>query len=131
MMVMLLLAGFLLPSGMHAAQFLDYCMMEMPAHHEMTDHAHTPCDSSGKDASTETDSFDDCDNTVICACSIDETPFNRENGLISSPGSAITLPETGFDHTLFSANEPIRNELRFGLNHHSPPLYLLYDTFLN
>lgn len=125
----LLMAGFLLPSGLHGKQLVDFCMMEMNSH-QMADssHAHHDSPETEKQASH---GHQDCDWGVICACSVDKAPLSDENSVPVSSSSAITLQADDFDHTFFLSDEPIRHELQARIGQHDPPLYLLYDTFLN
>ncbi len=126
---MLLLMGFLLPSGLHAKQFVDFCMMEMAEHHS-SESAHECCDSEDEKKSSSSHGHHDCDWGAICACSMDQSPLSNEKWIPSSSQAAIIFPKSGYDYSYFSSDEQIRNELRPGLHNHHPPLYLVYDTLL-
>lgn len=129
-LALLLLAGFLLLSGLHAKQFVDFCMTEM-SHHGMAANSHEHCDTKEADKEAKTHGHDSCDWGLICACSVDLAPLSEEKAVISSASSAVILPVSSFDHTFFSSDEIPRHVLQHPIGQHDPPLYLLYDTFLN
>ncbi|MEX1270698.1 MAG: hypothetical protein WEA56_16915 [Balneolaceae bacterium] len=125
----ILLAGFLLPAGLHAKQLVEFCMTEMHSH-EMMDSSHDCCDSEEEKQPESTHGHHDCDGILICACSADVAPLSKENGIPVSPSFAVVLESITGNYSAFSFDEPVRSDLQIRIGQHDPPLWLLYDTFL-
>ena len=128
----LLLLAFLIPSGLHAKQLVDFCLMEI-VHHETTemadDHSCCVADEPVHNKSDQHQQHD-CGWIGICACDIGDTTLsNFQWTTVSNDFTAVFSKQ--FDLTPFiTSDEPIDNLLLHQLRQNSPPLWLMYDTFL-
>lgn len=125
-----LLAGMFMPSAIQAKHLVDFCMTEMANHHEMMDDSHDCCLSVAIPHSN-TSANHDCNNGTICACPIDEAPAKEPATAPNSGSSAVILSQTGFNFVITSPDEFIHKQYFALADPDAPPLYLLYDTFLN
>lgn len=124
--------GMLLPSALQAKHLVDFCMMEMMSHHEMMDDSHDCCLSEAPHHHSNAEkSNHNCENGTICACPIGEAPVKDEAVTPVSVSAAVTLSQTGYNFMVTSPDEFIHKEFYALANPDAPPLYLLYDTFLN
>lgn len=130
-MAVFLLVGMLLPSALQAKHLVDFCMMEMMSHHEMMDDSHDCCLPKSSHHSNSETTNHDCENGQICACPINEAPIKDQATVPSAASSKIILPPKGFNFIVTSPDEFIHKEFYALANPDAPPLYLLYDTFLN
>lgn len=125
-----LLAAMLLPSALQAKQLVDFCMMEMMDHHEMMEDSHDCCLSEANPHSNDQANHD-CENGTICACQIDVAPVKEPATAPVLGSSAIIFSQTGFNFMVTSPDEFIHKRYYALATPDEPPLYLLYDTFLN
>lgn len=128
---LLLLMAFLVPSGLHAKQLVELCMgknstVEMSANHSC-------CESDAKPAEHDDGKtlHHNCDWEVICACNIGQTQLGDREWIISNHNFTAFIPETEGSGPLFNTIESIRPDQNKRIGQHDPPLWLLYDTFLN
>lgn len=128
---MFLIAGMLLPSALQAKQLLDFCMTEMSHHEMMMDGSHDCCLPVANHHSGTQEINHDCENGQICACPVGEVPAQNQSVVPANSTSGIILSQAAFNFTLTPPDEIIHNDLTPASNQYSPPLYLLYDTFLN
>ena len=123
--------AFLIPSGLHAKKLVDFCMMDSAETEMAADHS--CCESESKEKKTETESHphQDCDWGFICACDIGLSQLGDKEWIPSSADNEIILAKTGefFPMITFSESVPADHQARIG--EYDPPLWLLYDTFLN
>jgi len=124
---LLLLMAFLIPTGLHAKQLVDFCMMEMNSH-EMTSagSSHHHCDS--EPAEEESDQL--CDWGFLCACNIGESQLSDEEWIPTTKNIDITLTVLGDLAPFFTFEAHIQAEQQIRIGEYDPPLWLLYDTFL-
>jgi len=127
----LLFMAFLLPSGLHAKQLVDFCKMELAGSVtiEMTED-HSCCESEAEEEKTESHQHHDCDWGFICACSIGQSQLGDEDWVPTHKDTEVVLTETGSITPFYTNTEefPAYNQPRIG--EYNPPLWLLYDTFL-
>lgn len=105
-------------------------MMEMTNHHEMMDASHDCCLTDAIPHS-DTQASHNCDNGTICACPIDEAPVKEPATTPNLGSSAVILSQTGFNFMVTSPDEFIHKQYFALADPDAPPLYLVYDTFLN
>lgn len=122
--------AFLIPTGLHAKQLVDFCMMEMNSH-EMTSSAssHDHCETEPAEEN-EPDHHQDCDWGFICACGIGESQLSDEEWIPTTKTIDITLTLQGDLPPFFTSAEHIQAEQQIRIGEYDPPLWLLYDTFL-
>ena len=94
---------------------------------------HSCCESDSKEKETETESHQhhDCDWGLICACNIGQSQLGDEEWLPVSKDGEITLSQTGDLTPFFTSAESISADQQIRIGEYDPPLWLLYDTFLN
>lgn len=127
-----LLLGMLFPSAIQAKQLVDFCMMEMEmSHHEMMDGPHDCCEMSKVQHDVSQKNHHNCDDMQICACSVDTTLAENQFRVPTAKSSAVILSQSGFNFMVTSPDEFIYEDYFADARQHSPPLYLLNDTFLN
>ena len=124
-----LLIGMLLPTALQANQLVHFCMMEMASHHEMMGNSHDCCLSDTSQQSNVPEDHQ-CETLSICNCSFGETPFNDPATIVSG-STALILSQTGFSFLITPPDPFVHKELFSYNNPEAPPLYRLYDTFLN
>lgn len=123
---LLLLMAFLVPSGLHAKAFAQYCMTGGSTSGMAEDHS--CCESTSEDqASAE---HHDCGWGFICACNIGQSPLSDTEWINAGHTQIIFISETGNFTPAPSANNELRKELSIRIGQHSPPLWLMYDTLL-
>lgn len=122
--------AFLLPSGLHAKQLVDFCMMETATIEMAADHS--CCESEAEENEKQTDSHQhhDCDWGFICACSIGQSQLGDEDWVPTQKDIDVILSESETLTPEFSASQEISTERQPRIGEHSPPLWLLYDTLL-
>jgi len=127
----LLLMAFLIPTGLHAKQLVDFCMMEMGSH-AMTSSSssHDHCETESDEEEKETSEHQHCDWGFICACKIGESQLSDEEWIPTSKNIDITLIQLGDLPPFFASAEHIQAEQQIRIGEYDPPLWLLYDTFL-
>ena len=127
----LLLLAFLIPSGLHAKQLVDFCMMEMNSH-EMTSTAssssHDHCDT--EPAEENESEHHDCDWGFICACNIGQSQLSDEEWIPTTKNLEIALTQQGEIPPFFTSGDHIQADQQIRIGQYDPPLWLLYDTFL-
>ena len=129
---LLLLMAFLIPSGLHAKQLVEFCMTNTQ---ETTDMAadHSCCESEQADADNESGNshHDDCGWSFICACHIGESALSGSNWIVSSADVEVPLTEKENLTPFITSTERIPPLQNKQTTQHGPPLWLVYDTFLN
>jgi len=123
----LLLIAFLLPSGLHAKEFVEFCMMDSEAT-EMAAH-HGDC-HPGSDQKPEGESHSDCDWGFICACNIGQSELSEEDWVPTNKNYKVTFAQQGELAPFFTTGEYIPANQQIRIGEYDPPLWLLYDTFL-
>lgn len=126
----LLVIGFFMPTSLQAKSLVDFCMMEMANHHQNMDDSHDCCHSKTEHHSNSLKNHN-CENSTICACLLDEASAREPATTPNFGSSDVTLTQTGFNFMLVSPDEIVHKDLFVNSNSDAPPLYLLYDTFLN
>jgi hypothetical protein len=127
----LLLMAFLIPSGLHAKQLVDFCMMDSAVTEMAADHSCCESDSKETEAETKAHQHHDCDWGFICACSIGHSQLGDEDWIPVSKAKEVILSKADDLSPLISPGEPIPADQHIRIGEYSPPLWLLYDTFLN
>jgi len=128
---LLLLVAFLLPSGLHAKYLVEFCLADREGTATEMAHDHSCCESESEDKKEDTQDHHDCDWGFICACNISESALSDADWIVSSTGAAIMLAETGNLTPFITSSEQISTSQNKQLTQHDPPLWLVYDTFLN
>jgi len=127
----LLLMAFLIPTGLHAKQLMDFCMMEMGTHQMATSSSsHDCCDSEPADEKDDKHQHHDCDWGFICACSIGQSQLADEDWIPTTKNLEFTLSQQGDLAPFFTFGEHIQADQQIRIGEYDPPLWLLYDTFL-
>jgi hypothetical protein len=122
--------AFLIPTGLHAKQLVDFCMMEMSAHEMTADHSCCESDADSDKAQNQTHAHHDCDWGFVCACDIGKSTLDDEEWIPSSQIIEGFLTEKETLPPLLLADELINDEQQNRIGEYDPPLWLLYDTFL-
>ena len=127
----MLLMALLIPSGLHAKQLVDFCLMEKAATEMASDH--NCCESeSGNDQTDENNhQHHDCDWGMICACSIGQSQLVDEEWVPASKNAEVILTESKNLSLFTTSEEYISDNQQIRIGEYDPPLWLLYDTFLN
>ena len=128
----LLLMAFLIPSGLHAKQLVDFCMIDMKGASMEMAADHSCCESEAEEQQKQSDTHQhhDCDWGFICACSIGESALSDADWIVSSTDAAIQLAEKENLTPFINTSERISTSQNKQLAQHDPPLWLVYDTFL-
>ncbi len=125
--------AFLIPSGLHAKQFVEFCMTEFAktAPVEMAED-HSCCESNPLDhESTSHSHHDDCEWGWICACNIGKSALSDSDWIVSGKELEIELSEQENFATPSTLSEQADISQNRILAQYDPPLWLVYDTFLN
>jgi len=127
----LLLMAFLIPSGLHAKDFVEFCLMEsetteMAGHH---DDCH-PVSDEKPEQEPNKGSHPDCDWGFICACNIGQSQLGDEEWVPTHKDAEVVLTETGTITPFFTTGEHVQTDQQIRIGQYDPPLWLLYDTFL-
>lgn len=122
--------AFLIPTGLHAKQLLDFCMMEMAANEMTADHSCCDGDAEKDMTENQTHSHHECDWGFVCACDIGNSALDDEEWIPSSQSYDGFLTEKETLSPFLSTDELINNEQQIRIGEFDPPLWLLYDTFL-
>lgn len=130
LVALLLITGMLIPTALQAKQLVNFCMMDM-SHHEMMDDSHDCCSSDQADKQATHKGHQECESAKICACTVDIDLTKNQFRVPTAKSSAVVLSQTGFNFMVTSPDEFIYKEYLAVSNESYPPLYLLYDTFLN
>jgi hypothetical protein len=122
--------AFLIPSGLHAKQLVDFCLMEKAATEMTDDHSCCESESTEKKTKDDTHQLHDCEWGMICACSIGQSQLGDEEWIPVSQDAEVFLAES--EHLSLSSNssEPVPVDQQIRIGEYAPPLWLLYDTFL-
>lgn len=131
--------AFLIPTGLHAKDLVEFCKMEfgsvpvettgIPADEMKADHS--CCEESGDEEPSQDHAHHDCEWGFICACSIGESALSDADWTVSSNDAAVILTESD-NLALFKADsETLPDSKNKQLTQHDPPLWLVYDTFLH
>ena len=132
LVALVLLLAFLVPSGLHAKALAEYCMADsnhasgMPADHSC-------CESNPADESDEHQPIGhhNCGWGYVCACNIGQSQLGDAEWIIPGCDFHIFISESATSVPLLSStDELIRQEQLIRIGQHSPPLWLMYDTFL-
>jgi hypothetical protein len=128
----LLLMAFLIPSGLHAKQLVDFCMIDMKGAAMEMAADHNCCESEAEEQQKQSDAHQhhDCDWGFICACSIGESALSDADWIVSSTDAPIQLAEKENLTPFINTTERISTSQNKQLAQHDPPLWLVYDTFL-
>ncbi|MCC5941144.1 MAG: hypothetical protein JJU37_06330 [Balneolaceae bacterium] len=129
----LLLMAFLIPSGLHAKQLVDFCMMDMKAAATEMAADHSCCESEPVDKENEPENHQhhDCGWGFICACDIGESVLSDADWILSTTDAAVELTKKENLTPLITSSERVSTSQNKQLAQHDPPLWLVYDTFLN
>ncbi len=124
--------AFLLPSGLHAKQLVEFCMINSQETTEMAAD-HSCCESEQGDTDNKPDNshHDDCGWSFICACHIGESALSDSDWILSSNDAEIQLIEKENFAPFIAATERVSVSQNKQLAQHDPPLWLVHDTFLN
>ena len=122
--------AFLIPTGLHAKQLVDFCMMEMAANEMATDHSCCESDAEKDMAENQTHAHHECDWGFVCACDIGNSALDDEEWIPSSQSYDGFLTEKETLSPFLSTDELINDEQQIRIGQYDPPLWLLYDTFL-
>lgn len=132
--------AFLIPTGLHAKQLMDFCMMEMASYpsSDVTQHSgematdHSCCESEAEENEKQTDSHShhDCDWGFICACSIGQSQLGDEEWIPTTKNIEIILTQQGELIPFFTFGEYVQADQQIRIGQYDPPLWLLYDTLL-
>lgn len=123
---LLLLLAFLIPSGLQAKQFVDFCLMD--THNVEMEKDHSCCESEEKQDSESSDHS--CAVMGICACNIGDTTLKDYDWVIPNSDFSVVLFETDTLFSFINSDETILTNHRKQSPGHSPPLWLVYDTLL-
>jgi hypothetical protein len=128
---LLLLMAFLIPSGLHAKQLVEFCLINSQEATEMAAD-HSCCESEQGDTDNEPDKshHDDCGWSFICACHIGESALSDSNWILSTTDAEIRLTEKENLTPFITSAERVPATQNKQLAQHDPPLWLVYDTFL-
>jgi len=136
----LLLMAFLIPSGLQAKQLVDFCKMEFDTSVAATSAAipfdemepdHSCCEGKNNDEpASDAHPHSDCDWGFICACSIGQSQLSDKEWIPSQKNFEVTLSQQGTLAPFFTSATYILADQQIRIGEHSPPLWLLYDTFL-
>lgn len=125
--------ALMIPSGLHAKQLAEFCMMngtsaeaDMAADHSCCETMNEPADQHDSETSHH-----DCDWGFICACNIGQSQLGDTEWIISTNDVTVTLTESENLTTFITSADPIHSDQQQRIGQHTPPLWLLYDTFLN
>lgn len=125
--------AFLVPAGLQAIQFADFCDMEdmeMSCHHTTdASSCHHCCETDKEEKPTDHHQTHDCSHGIICACNTAQH-FIDDNYIPTVRDAAVKPDVTVNITPFFIPDEPIRLDLQKRIGQHDSPLYLLYDTFL-
>ncbi len=128
----LLLMAFLIPSGLHAKQLVEFCLINTQEATEMAaDHSCCESEQADTDKETDTSHHHDCDWSFICACHIGESVLSSSDWTLSSTDAEIQLTEKENLTPFITSTERAPTSQNKQLAQHDPPLWLVYDTFLN
>jgi hypothetical protein len=132
----LLLMAFLIPTGLHAKDLVEFCKMEfgsvpaetagIPADEMKAGHS---CCESGDEEPSQDHAHHDCEWKFICACSIGESTLS--DWTVSTNDAYVILTESVNLALFKSDSETIPDSENKQLAQHDPPLWLVYDTFLH
>lgn len=147
---LMLLAGVVMPTGLHAKQLIDFCLSGQNEHpmsrsadtrssghdcpnaeSEPASHQHAASHDTGlHDSDTHRGDSDhqDCEGDLICACNIDHAPLSDQSWLQSSHSNlsglmTVSMISPDRQSRLLSSTTTI--------TYTTPPLFLLNSTFLN
>jgi len=123
--------AFLIPSGLHAKQLVDFCLMEKAPTEMAADHSCCESESNDNQADADNHQHHDCDWGFICACSIGESALGNSNWVLSSTDFEIILTDKENLTPFLLSSERVPASQNKQLAQHDPPLWLVYDTFLN
>ena len=94
---------------------------------------HSCCETMTEPADqhdAETDHHD-CDWGFICACNIGQSQLGDSEWIVSTNEVTVTLAESENLTTFIASADPIHRDQQLRIGQYDPPLWLLYDTFLN
>lgn len=130
-MALVLLLAFLVPSGLHAKAFAEYCMAD--ANHSsgmLADHSCCESNPAKESSDHEPKGHHNCGWGYVCACNIGQSPLGDTEWIIPGSDCLSHISESADSAPLLSADEPLYRDLLIRIGQHSPPLWLMYDTFL-
>jgi hypothetical protein len=122
---LLTIAALLLPTGLNAKSALEFCMMNMHDHHamEMSGEMHDCCNA-------EPDDDAHCPEMSYCTCSVEDTGETEPFRVLQSSVKLTVTPNPFLEPPVLP-DDRIDRHRQMDADEHHPPLYLLYDTFLN
>jgi hypothetical protein len=91
---------------------------------------HSCCESSTEPAGQQEAHHHDCGWGWICTCNISESQLVDTEWIPSQNDANAELPAYSELADPLAFNEPIHPVLQTRIGLHSPPLWLMYDTFL-
>lgn len=123
--------ALLIPSGLHAKQLVDYCITNSTQSAMTADHSCCESTAEPDKHQNEDASHHDCDWGFICACNISESLLSDQDWITSTNDVTVTLTESENLTTHITSADPIHSDQQLRIGQYNPPLWLLYDTFLN
>lgn len=122
--------AFLIPTGLHAKQLVDFCMMNTATNQMVADHSCCGDDTEKKTVENQTHAHHDCGWGFVCACDIGNSALDDQEWIHSSQvfNGFLTKKETLLP--FLSTDELINDNQQIRIGEYDPPLWLLYDTFL-
>jgi hypothetical protein len=127
---MILLLAFVIPTGLHAGELMEFCNMEMMSHDKMADSSQSDCHSTSDHDNNRDNQHHDCGFGLVCACNIGLSVLGDEDWTIVTGSYQIKISESDFLTPFKTTNERIQVDHQHRINQYSPPLWLMYDTFL-
>jgi len=95
------------------------------------DHACCESIAEEKEKQTDTHQHHDCDWGMICACSIGQSQLGDEDWIPASKDAEVILTESDNLSLFTTSGESISDDQQIRIGEYDPPLWLVYDTFLN
>lgn len=126
----ILLLAFVIPTGLHAGELMEFCNMEMNSHSKMAENTHSDCQTASDHKNNDENQHDDCEFGLVCACNIGFSALSDKDGIVVSGSSQIIISESESPYPFTATNERIPFIHQHRINQHTPPLWLMYDTFL-
>jgi hypothetical protein len=129
----LLISALLIPLGLNAKSFAEFCSTEMAMHHNAA-HAHneqSSChDSMDSPISSAHESHDKCHSVSLCTCDSALNTADIDEWVIPTISAKAVIQSQKIELKPETDSVAIPLVLTFSTSRHAPPLWLLYDTFL-
>jgi hypothetical protein len=129
---LLILTGVLLPSGLHAKAFVEFCLIQAQENSVMLpDHSCCESQDDKNDHKPGPDHHNHCDWGVICACNISESFLSDVEWIVKTHETHLRPVENEIIIPHITNDDQIVQKYELNIGEHDPPLWLVYDTFLN